>query len=79
MHYFYILRCKDGSLYCGYAKDIKKREKQHNEGKGSKYVLSRGGGEIVYSEKFFSLSEALKREASVKRWGRAKKLRLINQ
>ena len=77
MHYFYILRCKDKTLYCGYAKDLKKRESEHNSGKGSKYVHSRGGGKIVYSEKFQNVSEALKREAQVKRWPRQKKLALL--
>ena len=38
MHYFYILRCKDNSLYCGYTNNLKAREALHNSGKGSKYV-----------------------------------------
>ncbi len=78
MFYFYILQCKDKSFYSGYAKDLKKRELEHNSGKGSKYVQSRGGGKIVYSEKFKSVSLALKREAEVKKWARQKKLALIN-
>mgnify|MGYP001190438419 FL=1 len=77
MHYFYILQCKDKTLYCGYTKDLIKREKDHNAGLGSKYVRAHGGGEIIYSEKFKSLSKALKREAEVKRWTRARKLGLI--
>ncbi len=77
MFYFYILQCKDKSLYSGYAKDLKKRELEHNAGKGSKYVQSRGGGKIVYSEKFKSVSLVLKREAEVKKWVRQKKLQLI--
>ena len=79
MHYFYILECNDHTLYCGYAKDIKKREAEHNSGKGSKYVRAHGGGKIVYSEKFKTLSEALKREAEIKKWPRAKKLILIKK
>jgi putative endonuclease len=79
MHYFYILQCKDKTLYCGYAKDIKKREAEHNAGKGSKYVHAHGGGKIVYSENFKTLSEALKREAEVKKWPRIKKLALIKK
>lgn len=77
MHYFYILRCKDKSLYCGSTNDLKHRELIHNSGKGSKYVRSRGGGKIIYFEKFRSLSKALKREAEVKKWERVKKLQLI--
>ena len=77
MHYFYILKCKDKSLYCGITKDIKKREAIHNKGVGSKYVRSRGGGKIVYFEKFRTLGKTLKREAEVKKWSRIKKLTLI--
>lgn len=75
--YFYILRCKDKTLYCGMTKDLINREAVHNLGKGSSYVRSRGGGKIVYSETFRSISKALKREAEVKSWARSKKLLLL--
>ena len=77
MHYFYIFLCKDNTLYCGSTNDLKKRELLHNSGKGAKYTRSRGGGKIVYSEKFRTLSKALKREAEVKKWPRIKKQNLI--
>ncbi len=64
-------------MYCGYTKNLAKREQDHNSGIGSKYVRARGGGKIVYSEKFRSLSKALKREVEVKKWPRLKKLQLI--
>ena len=76
-YFFYILRCKDKTLYSGIAKDLNKRLAMHNSGKGSAYVRSRGGGKIVYSEKFKKIGKALSREAEVKRWPRAKKLLLI--
>jgi putative endonuclease len=79
MFYFYILKCKDKSLYCGAAKDLKKREAAHNKGIGSKYVLSRGGGKIIYSEKFQTWSKALKREAEVKNWSRRQKQDLVKK
>jgi len=77
MFYFYILKCKDGTLYSGSTKDLRQREQKHNSGKGSKYVFARGGGKIVYSEKFRLWSKTLKREAEVKKWVRVKKLNLI--
>lgn len=79
MFYFYILKCKDGTLYCGSAKNLKQREAAHNSGKGSAYVRSRGGGKIVYFEKFRSWGKALKREAEVKKFSRNKKLILIKK
>jgi putative endonuclease len=74
MYYFYILKCIDGSLYCGSAKNLADREAAHNSGRGSAYVRSRGGGKIIYSEKFRSWGKALRREAEVKKWPRNKKL-----
>jgi putative endonuclease len=76
-YYFYILRCKDKTLYSGICKDIKSREHLHNTGKGSAYVRSRGGGKIVYFELLKTKSVALKREAIVKKMTREQKLLLI--
>jgi putative endonuclease len=77
MFYFYLLRCKDGSLYCGSTNNLEKRLKLHNTGKGSAYVKSRGGGEIVYSESFDTIGDAMRREIEVKKWSKAKKEQLI--
>lgn len=79
MFYFYILKCKDGSLYCGSTKDLRHREQAHNSGMGSAYVRSRGGGKIVYHEKFRLWGKALSREAEVKKWKRKEKLNLIKK
>jgi putative endonuclease len=76
MYYFYIFHCNDGTLYCGSAIDLEKREKLHNSGKGAKYTRNHGGGKIIYSEKFEKQGDALRREAEVKKWRRDKKLLL---
>ncbi|MFH1546231.1 MAG: GIY-YIG nuclease family protein [Patescibacteria group bacterium] len=75
--YFYLARCSDNSLYSGSCVDLKNREKTHNDGKGAKYTRSRRPVRIVYSEKFATRSEAMKREAEVKKWTRAKKINLV--
>lgn len=77
MHYFYLFKCKDGTLYAGSTNNVKAREEKHNSGKGSKYVWAHGGGKIIYQERFRTHSKALKREAEVKKWPRIKKLSLI--
>ncbi|MFH0833850.1 MAG: GIY-YIG nuclease family protein [Patescibacteria group bacterium] len=76
-HFFYLARCRDGSLYSGYSQDLEKREKAHNSGKGAKYTAGRRPVKIIYFEKFDSKSEALKREAAVKKMSRAEKLKLV--
>lgn len=77
MFYFYILKCKDGTLYSGSCKDLAARAKKHNSGQGSKYVAAHGGGKIIYHESFRKWGSALKREAAVKKLSRQKKLELI--
>ena len=65
-HYIYIVRCKDGSLYTGYAKDIEQRIAKHNSGQGAKYTKIRRPVELVYQEMFNTKSEALKRNMKSK-------------
>jgi putative endonuclease len=79
MHYVYIVRCADGSLYTGYAIDPHEREKVHNAGRGARYTASRLPVALVYSECFDSKSEALKREHALKRLTRANKMALIQR
>ncbi|MFH0714335.1 MAG: GIY-YIG nuclease family protein [Candidatus Diapherotrites archaeon] len=79
MTYFvYLLECKDKSLYCGIAKDVKKRLAEHEKGKGSRFVRSRLPAKIVYTEKAKTRSKALKREAQIKKMKREKKRELFS-
>ena len=73
----YILRCADGSLYTGFARDAEKRLAVHNAGKGAKYTASRLPVTLVYREPCSSLSGALRRECEIKTWTRTQKEALI--
>ena len=73
----YMLRCSDGSLYTGITTDVDRRVKEHNSGKGSKYVRSRRPAELVWREDAKSRSEALRREAAIKALSKADKERLV--
>jgi predicted GIY-YIG superfamily endonuclease len=64
--FVYLLRCADGSLYTGIAKDVDRRCRQHNAGKASRYTRSRLPIALVYQVVYRSRSAALKREAAVK-------------
>ena len=77
MHYFYLARCRDGSLYAGTCINVAAREARHNDGTGAKYTRSRRPVRIVYSETFNTLRQARKREAQVKRWRKGEKERLV--
>jgi putative endonuclease len=74
--HLYLLRCGDGTLYCGIAVDVQARLKQHQEGKGAKYTRGRGPLQLLYSEACGTRSAATKREREVKRLSRSAKLSL---
>lgn len=78
-HFVYIVRCKDGTLYTGYAKDPVARAERHNTGKGAKYTAGRRPVTLVFTQKFRSLSRALKREHELKQWTRAEKEALVSR
>ena len=50
MNYTYILHCADGTLYCGWTNDLKKRLHAHNSGTGAKYTKSRRPVTLAYYE-----------------------------
>ena len=74
--FVYLLRCGDGTLYCGIALDVAARLKQHQDGKGAKYTRGRNPLKLVYQETCSTKSVALRRERQIKRLRRAEKLRL---
>lgn len=77
MHFVYILRCGDDSLYTGYTNDIEKRLSVHNSGKGAKYTRSRLPVELVYYKRVDSKSIGLKLEARIKKLSKKKKEALV--
>jgi predicted GIY-YIG superfamily endonuclease len=76
VHFVYIVRCADGTLYTGYAKDPTARAEAHNRGRGARYTRGRGPVDLIYSERCRSLGDALRREIAVKKLTRAEKERL---
>ena len=77
--YVYILRCKDGSLYTGIAKNLIERIKKHNSGKGAAYTRAHRPVKLVYSEILKNRAEALIREMRIKSLPRLKKEELLKQ
>lgn len=77
MYYVYILKCGDGSFYCGYTNDVEKRFEKHKSGMGAKYTRARLPLEIVYVEEFETKSDALKRECEIKKMKRQQKEKLV--
>ena len=76
-NYAYLVRCADGTLYCGWTNDLENRLAAHNAGTGAKYTKSRRPVELAYCEAFATKQEAMRREAQIKRLTRQEKLALI--
>lgn len=45
--HLYVLRCADGSLYCGITNDLPRRLAQHERGTGARYTRGRGPLKLV--------------------------------
>ena len=76
--FVYVLRCADGTLYCGVARDVAKRIAVHTAGKGARYTRGRGPFEKIATRKCPSHGDALRLEIAVKRLPRAEKEALVN-
>lgn len=78
--FVYIVKCSDNSYYTGIATNLEKRIKEHNgllKG-GAKYTRGKGPVVLKHFEKFETRSQALKREAEIKKMERAEKQALIS-
>lgn len=75
--FVYILKCRDNSLYTGWTNDVVQRFFAHSKGKGAKYTRGRGPVKLCYYEILDNKNDALKRERSIKKLTRRKKLELI--
>ncbi len=69
----YVLRCRDESLYCGIASDVRRRLEQHEGGTGARYTRGRGPLRLLIQWGFPTRSAALKAELAFKRLSRVKK------
>ncbi len=74
-----MLRCGDGSLYTGIAKNVQARVKQHSQGRGATYTRTRLPVRLLYQQEGLTHSEALIREAQIKAMPRSKKEEIISK
>lgn len=76
--FVYLVRCADGTLYCGIAKDVAARIAQHDSGKGARYTRGRGPLALVAKRRCASKGEALRLELAVKALPREDKEKLVS-
>ena len=75
--FVYLLRCADGSLYCGWTPDLDARVSRHQSGTASRYTRSRLPVELVWSRAMPDRTAARREEWRIKQLTRAQKLDLI--
>lgn len=76
--FVYILLCNDDTYYTGVAIDLDKRLELHKSGKGAKYTRAHGANKIVFSEQHKTRSQALVREAEIKKLSRKEKVKSVS-
>jgi putative endonuclease len=77
MPWTYILRCADGSLYVGSARDLDERMTQHSIGTAGSYTATRRPVALAWALESERIDEAYALERKIKGWRRAKRLALI--
>jgi len=73
----YILRCADGSLYTGVAKEVTRRLAQHAAGRASRYTRARLPVTLVWLRRARSWSDALRIECRIQALRRRQKDALL--
>jgi putative endonuclease len=75
-YHVYVLLCQDETFYTGYAKNLNARLNMHEQGKGARYTKAHRPKELVYTEKFATRKEAMRREKEIKKLGHEEKKKL---
>lgn len=75
--FVYLLRCADGSLYCGWTVDVERRLAAHQAGTASRYTRSRRPVALARSLPMADRTAARREEARIKALPRTAKLALI--
>jgi putative endonuclease len=75
--FVYILRCGDGSLYTGVARDVGARLRQHQAGRASRYTRAHLPVTLLWWHAFETWGDALREERRIKRLRRPAKEALV--
>ena len=76
--HIYILASKrNGTLYIGMTNHLALRIWEHRQGTASVFTRKYGVTQLVYTEPFDDIENAIRREKAMKKWRRRWKLELI--
>ena len=76
-----MIRTRNGALYTGITRDVKRRFAEHSDGgrKAAKYLKGRGPLKLVFQQKIGTRSEALKAEAAIKNLSKPEKEEMVGK
>jgi putative endonuclease len=69
----YVVRCADGTLYTGVARNVRRRVADHEAGRGARYTRGRGPLTLCAVRRCKTKGDALSLEYAVKRLSREEK------
>ncbi len=75
----YLVRCADGSLYCGASNDVERRLVQHCSGNGARYTRGHRAVALAWRSSPLPKRLALSLEARIKRLDRSDKLLIADR
>ena len=77
-YYTYIILCENNHYYVGHTLNLASRFERHLKKYGAKFTLQNKPIKLVWSQKFDSEIESIRREIQIKGWSRIKKEKLIS-
>ena len=79
MYFLYILLTSSNTLYIGQTNNLERRLEEHknNKTKSAKYIRYFPSFNLVYSERYPTRKDAMKREWQLKQWSKSKKEALV--
>ncbi len=79
MYYVYILKCSDGLTYTGITNNISRRFNEHQNGLNKNcFTFNRRSLELIFTQGFNDVEQAIYFEKKIKKWSGKKKLTLAN-
>src|SRR6478735_6242432 len=78
-YYLYILSNNSKTLYVGFTNDLERRVWQHRYKQNDGFTRDYNITMLVYFEAFQWVDDTIAREKQIKRWGRGKKIWLVEQ
>jgi putative endonuclease len=78
-YYVYIVASRTRVLYCGVTNSVARRADEHRVGDIPGFTASYQCHRLVWFEHYQYVHNAIDREKQIKRWGRAKKIQLIER